>query len=55
VQTYAGKASKQEIIATFRRLGFIASLLESDLNNRFGHKEEKPIRISYDLLPNGKV
>ena len=31
------------------------SLLETDLNNRFGQKKEKPIRISYDLLPSGKV
>ena len=31
------------------------SLLETDLNNRFGQKKENPIRISYDLLPSGKV
>jgi hypothetical protein len=31
------------------------NLLETDLSNRFGQKKEKPIRISYNLLPSGKV
>jgi aminoglycoside phosphotransferase family enzyme len=55
VQTYHGSASKEEIIATFRRLGFMPSLLDADLASRFGQKKEKSIRISYDLLPSGRV
>lgn len=55
VQTYHGKASKEEIIATFRRLAFMPSLLEADLHSRFGQKKDNAIRISYDLLPSGRV
>jgi hypothetical protein len=36
-------------------LGYISQLFEEDLQRRFGEKKEKPVKISYDLLPNGKV
>lgn len=52
---YAGKISKEELLVTFRSLGYIPRLLEDDLKARFGKKEEKPVRITYDLLPNGQV
>lgn len=40
---------------SFRKLGYIVSLFEEDLKNKFAPKEEKPVRISYNLLPNGTV
>lgn len=52
---YRGKASKEELLDTFRRLGYISRLFEEDLQAKFSKKEEKPVRITYDLLPNGKV
>lgn len=33
----------------------MVSLFEEDLKNKFAPKEEKPVRITYDLLPSGKV
>jgi hypothetical protein len=52
---YAGKITKQELLDNFRRLGYMVSLFEEDLKNKFVPKEEKPVRITYDLLPSGKV
>lgn len=55
VSTYHGRATKQEVIATFKTLSFIPSLCNTDLANRFGPKKEKVFRVSYDLLPSGRV
>jgi NTP pyrophosphatase (non-canonical NTP hydrolase) len=55
VKEYAGKVTKEEILDTYRRLGYIATLLEEDLKTKYGEKVEKSVRISYDLLPSGKV
>jgi transcriptional regulator with XRE-family HTH domain len=52
---YAGKITKDELLDSFRRIGYISTLFEEDLKNRLTPKEEKPVRITYDLLPNGKV
>jgi len=30
-------------------------MLEGDLKERFTQKEEGPVRVSYDLLPNGSI
>lgn len=52
---YHNKISKEELLATYRKFNYISSLFEADLEKRLGNKKEKPIRISYDLLPSGKV
>ena len=33
----------------------MVSLFEEDLQKKFAQKKEKPVRITYDLLPSGKV
>ncbi len=53
--TYKHKIGKEDLLDTFRRLGYMSNLLEEDLLGKFGKKEEKPVRITYDLLPSGKV
>ena len=52
---YKGKISKEDLLDTFRRMGYLVSMFEEDLQKRFGEKKEKSVRISYDLLPSGKV
>ena len=56
--SYSDKISKQDLLDSFRKLGYIVDLFEEDLKARFAAKEEKeqkPVRITYDLLPSGKV
>lgn len=55
VRKYHTHASKEEILNTFRRFGYNCNLFETDLQKRFEQKKEKPVKISYDLLPNGRV
>ena len=52
---YSGKISKQELLDNFRKFGYLVPLFEEDLKNKYTKKKEKPVRITYDLLPSGKV
>lgn len=52
---YSAKVSKEEILDTYRRLSYIGALLEDDLKAKYSKRQEKPVKITYDLLPNGKV
>ena len=52
---YKGKISKNDLLDNFRRFGYMSNLLEEDLKSKFTNKKEKPVKISYDLLPSGKV
>jgi len=36
--TYKGKVTKEELLDTFRRLGYIVGLFEDDLLAKFGKK-----------------
>jgi hypothetical protein len=53
---YSGQITKNELLNTYRMFGFIDSLLEEDLKNKFAKKpESKDVQITYDLLPDGSV
>lgn len=53
---YSGQITKNELLNTYRMFGFIDSLLEEDLKNKFTKKpESKDVQITYDLLPDGSV
>ena len=52
---YGSKVEKQDLLDNFRRLGYMINLFEQDLQNKHAQKKEKPVRITYDLLPSGKV
>ena len=55
LKQYEGKIGKADLLDSYRKFAYIGSMLEEDLRKRFDRVEEKPVRISYDLLPNGKV
>ena len=54
-KTYRNSISKEQLLDTFRTFGYRSSMLEADLKAKFGQTEEKPVRITYDLLPSGKI
>ena len=53
---YSSQISKEQLLATYRTFGFIDSLLEADLANKFTKKaDSKDVQITYDLLPDGTI
>lgn len=52
---YGKKATKQELLDNFRKLGYLVPLFEEDLRKKYEKKKERPVKITYDLLPSGKV
>lgn len=56
LKKYSDHISKDELLSTYRMFGFIDSLLEEDLKNKFSKKtESKDVQITYDLLPDGTI
>jgi uncharacterized protein YktA (UPF0223 family) len=55
IKQFSTKITKEELINTYRKLGYNSKIMETDLNLKFGDKKDKPIKITYDLLPNGKI
>jgi len=53
---YSSHISKDELLQTYRMFGYMDSLLEEDLKNKFAKKSEsKDVQITYDLLPDGTI
>ena len=53
---YSAHISKDQLLNTYRMFGFIDSLLEEDLKNKFTTKpESKDVQITYDLLSDGSI
>lgn len=56
LSNYSAHINKDQLLNTYRMFGFIDSLLDEDLKNKFNKKpESKDVQITYDLHPDGTV
>ena len=56
ISQYGQFVTKDEIIGAYRKYGYISTVLEGDLKERFGqHKRDYPVLVTYDLNSDGTV